>query len=68
MIDSGKIYSSARGLLQRHGEDALYEASKRAYALNSQGFKDAAAIWHQIMRAIQDLENGGEEKAALPSR
>ena len=66
MIDNGKIYSSARNLLQRHGGDALYEASERAYALNSQGYTDGAAIWHQIIQAIKELEKN-REKRTVPS-
>ena len=67
MIDNGKIYNSARGLLQRHGGDALYEASERAYALSSQGYEDGAAIWHEIMRAIEELQGTDGRKASLPS-
>ena len=55
-IDDIDIYRSAKMLIDRHGGDAVTEASKRADRLSDAGDLDGAAVWRRIVAAIGELQ------------
>ena len=56
------IYRSAHALIQQHGEAAAMEAAMKADAMLDKGNLDGAAVWRQIVAAVNDLQR--EEPAA----
>jgi len=51
------IWASAKLLVDKYGEDATIHAAMRAGELSVQGDLDGAAVWRQIIAAIEELEN-----------
>ena len=49
------IYRSARGLIDRHGEDAPIHAAMRADDMLEAGDLNGYAVWKRILRAVGKL-------------
>ena len=50
------VYRSAHALIQQHGEAAAIEAAMKADAMLDEGDLDGAAVWRQIVTAINELQ------------
>ena len=50
------VYRSAHALIQQHGEAAAIEAAMKADAMLDEGDLDGAAVWRQIVAAINELQ------------
>ena len=56
------VYRSAHALIQQHGEAAAIEAAMKADAMLDKGDLDGAAVWRQVVAAVNDLQR--DEPAA----
>ena len=56
MTSNLDIYRSAHALIQRHGEGAAIQAAMKADAMLDKGDLDGAAIWRQIVAAVNELQ------------
>jgi hypothetical protein len=52
------IYCAAHVLIAVYGDDAVVDAALRANELDATGDHDGAALWRQILAAIDDLLAG----------
>ena len=50
------VYRSAHALIQQHGEGAAIQAAMNADAMLDKGDLDGAAVWRQIVAAVNDLQ------------
>lgn len=50
------VYRSAHTLIQQHGEGAAIQAAMEADDLLDKGDLDGAAVWRQIVAAINELQ------------
>ena len=50
------IYRSAKLLIDQHGDSAAIEAAMKADAMLDKGDLDGAAVWRQIVAAINKME------------
>ena len=50
------VYRSAHDLIQQHGEGAAIQAAMKADAMLDKGDLDSAAVWRQIVAAINELQ------------
>ena len=50
------IYRSAHALIQQHGEAAAIEAAMKADAMLDKGNLDGAAVWRQIVAAVNEMQ------------
>lgn len=57
MISDLDIYRSANVLIKQHGEDAAIHAAMKTDALLEKGNVEGAAVWKQIVRAVNELTN-----------
>jgi hypothetical protein len=55
MIADLDIYRAAKSLLDRYGKDAPERARGRATELLDAGDSYGAAIWRQILKAVEEL-------------
>ena len=58
MTSNLDIYRSAHALIQQHGDAAAIEAAMKADAMLDEGDLDGAAVWRQIVAAINELQRG----------
>ena len=56
MTSNLDIYRSAHALIQQHGEAAAIEAAFRADAMLDKGDLDGAAVWRQIVAAVNEIQ------------
>ncbi len=56
MTSNLDIYRSAHTLILQHGEVAAIEAAMKADAMLDRGELDGAAVWRQIVAAINDIQ------------
>jgi hypothetical protein len=59
------IFTAAKLLIDQHGEDAPIWAAQRADELQDKGDVDGAAVWRQILAAIDELTRGRREGEAV---
>jgi hypothetical protein len=59
------IYRAAKVLIDQHGDDAPVQAAGRADELLDEGDVDGAAVWRQILRAIEDMTRGRRDGESL---
>ncbi len=64
MTDDKDIYRSAKLLIDRHGDDAVIEAAKKADEMLDKGDLDGQATWNRILRAIEELRAGKRPEGA----
>ena len=50
------IYGAAHFLIEKHGDDAEFEAAQRADHFLAQGDYDGKNVWLRIMRAIAEMQ------------
>ena len=50
------IYRSAHALIQQHGEAAAIEAAMKADSMLDKGDLDGAAVWRQIVAAVNEMQ------------
>jgi hypothetical protein len=50
------VYRSAHALIQQHGVAAAIEAAMKADAMLDKGDLDGAAVWRQIVAAVNEIE------------
>ena len=50
------IYRSAHALIQQHGDAAAIEAAMKADAMLDKGNLDGAAVWRQIVAAVNEMQ------------
>jgi len=50
------IYRSAHILIKQHGEGAAIQAAMEADAMLDKGGLDGAAVWRQIVAAVNELQ------------
>ena len=55
MVSDLEIYRAANQLLQRHGEDAQFEAARLADAMLDRGDLEGQRVWKRVLRAIDEL-------------
>ena len=65
MIDDPDIFRAAKLLIDQHGDDAAMRAAQRADGLLEEGDVDGAAVWRQILEAIEELQRGRREGEPL---
>jgi hypothetical protein len=65
MIDDPDIFRAAKLLIDRRGPEAGDFAAWRADVLLEEGDLDGAAIWRQILEAIEELTRGRREGEAV---
>ena len=58
MINDPDIFRAAKLLIDKHGNDAAIRAAQRADGLLNGGDMDGAAVWRQILEAIDELTRG----------
>ncbi len=56
MVEEIEIFRAANRLIQRHGQDAEFEAAKQADAMIERGDPEGLAVWKRILRAVEDLQ------------
>ena len=56
MTDDLDIYRAAKLIIDRHGDDAVLQATGRSDFLLEEGAAEGAAIWRRIMVAIEELQ------------
>ena len=59
MIADLDIYRTANLLIEQHGDEAPIHAAMRADELLDNGDLDGCAVWKQIIRAIEELQDRG---------
>ncbi len=50
------VYRSAKLYIDQHGEAAAIEAAMKADAMLDKGDLDGAAVWRQIVAAVNDIQ------------
>jgi hypothetical protein len=65
VIEDPDIFRAARLLINKHGNDAAIRAAQRADGLLNGGEMDGAAVWRQILEAIEELTRGRRDGEAL---
>jgi hypothetical protein len=65
MIDDPDIFRAAKLMIDQHGEEASSRAAWRVNDLWEAGDSYGAAIWRQIVTAIQELRRSRREGEAL---
>ena len=50
------VYRSAHALIQQHGDTAAIEAAMKADAMLDRGDLDGAAVWRQIVAAVNEIQ------------
>jgi hypothetical protein len=65
VIDDPDIFRAAKLLIDQHGDDAAMRAAQRADGLLEEGDVDGAAVWRQILEAIEELQRGRREGEPL---
>ena len=50
------VYRSAKLFIEQHGDEAAIQAAYRADAMLDRGDLDGAAVWRQIVAAINELQ------------
>ena len=50
------IYRAANLLIERHGNEAMFEATKMIDTMLSNGDLEGRAVWRRIKQAITDLQ------------
>ncbi len=56
-MDNREIWVRAKFLIEKYGNDAVVYAAMRTEQLLDQGDLDEAAKWHEIIKAVEELEN-----------
>jgi triphosphoribosyl-dephospho-CoA synthetase len=56
MIPDLETYRAARLLVDRHGQEALEYADRRAQQMLEDGDLEGVGIWRAIMSAIEELQ------------
>ncbi len=56
-MSSREIWVRAKFLLEKYGTEAAIYAAMRTEDLLDKGEIDEAATWHEIIKAIEELEN-----------
>ena len=56
-MDDRDIWRSAKALIDNYGDDATIHAAMRADELLAQGDMDGTAVWRQVIKAINELQN-----------
>ena len=56
MIPDLDIFRAANLLVKQHGEDAPIHAAMRADTMLEAGDLDGYAVWKQILRAVEELQ------------
>ena len=56
MTDAIDIYRAAKLVIDRHGEEATLYAAARTAVLAGEGDVEGAAVWRQIMAAVEELQ------------
>ena len=51
------IYGAAHFLIEKHGEDAEFEAAQRADGFLEKGDHDGKNVWLRVMRAIAEMRS-----------
>jgi hypothetical protein len=64
-IDDPDIFRAAKLLIDQRGPEAGDVAAGRADVLLEEGDLDGAAIWRQILEAIEELTRGRREGEAV---
>ncbi len=59
------IYRSADLIVQQHGAEAPIEAAMHADAMLAKGDLDTRAVWLRIVKAIEVLDTGPGDGAAV---
>ena len=54
-MDEMEIHRAANQLVKRYGEDAEFEAAKRADAMIERGDPEGLAVWKRILKAVDEL-------------
>ncbi len=62
MTDNSEVWEAARSFIERYGQAAAREASKRADELDAAGERDSAALWRTIAIAIAEIQARGADK------
>jgi hypothetical protein len=65
VIDDPDIFRAAKLLIDQHVNDAAIRAAQRADGLLNGGDMDGAAVWRQILEAIEELTRGRREGEAV---
>ena len=65
MIDDPDIFRAAKLLIDQHVNDAAIRAAQRADELLNGGDMEGAAVWRQILEAIDELIRGRREGESL---
>ena len=65
MISDPDIFRAAKLLIDKHGDDAAIRAAQRADGLLKGGDMDGAAVWRQILEAIDELQRERRDDEAL---
>ena len=55
MLSDLEIYRAAQATIKRYGDGAGLHAAQRADELMADGDMDGRAVWHRIVRAIDEL-------------
>ena len=56
MTDAVDIYRAAKLVIDRHGDDASLYAAARTAVLAGEGDVEGAAVWRQIIAAVEELQ------------
>ena len=62
-MDRIEIYRIANLLIEKHGNDAVLEAAKKADAMLEKGDLDGLQMWKAIGRVIKDTQRGEREES-----
>ena len=65
MVDQIDIYRSASRMIRQHGSEANIHAAMRADELLEAGDLEGAAVWRQVVNAIQELQRGARPGEAI---
>jgi hypothetical protein len=65
MVSDPDIYSAAKLIIDKHGEDAGDFATRRADLLMEEGDADGSMVWRLILEAIVELQRERCEDEAL---
>ena len=57
MISEIEIYRAASSLIKNHGDDAVFEAARKADAMIEKGDPDGLAVWKRILTAVKELQS-----------
>jgi hypothetical protein len=65
MIDDSDVFRAAKLLIDQHGDDDAIRAAQRVDQLADEGDLDGAAVWRQILEAIDELQRERRDDEAL---